>query len=111
MILGVVSYRDEAEDPRIKHSCYRLETVPLARFFVVVVDFLLVDFAGVFELDFVVLLTAVIRLPPVVLAAADLLVVFGADLPAAVGETAFGSGSVAIASIRGAVFLGIAART
>jgi hypothetical protein len=78
---------------------------------VVVVDFLPVDFAGVLELDFVVLLTAVVRLLLVVLATVDLLVVFGADLAAAVGEPAFGSGSVANASIRGAGFLGIAART
>jgi hypothetical protein len=78
---------------------------------VAVVDFFAVDLAGVFALDFVVPLTAVVRLVAVLAVAVDLLVVRGADLLEPAAEAVFGSGSVAIASMRGAGFFGLAART
>ena len=75
-----------------------------------VVDFLVVVLAGVFERDLVVDLAVVVRLAAVLDAVVDLLDVFGVDFVVLRG-VALGAGSVAIASIRGAGFFGIAART
>jgi hypothetical protein len=111
-IFCVVGNGHETQDPRVKHFCYRLEAVPLSCFFVdVVVDLLLVDFAGLFALDLVVDF-AVVRLLAVFAVDADLVPVRGADFAAVVRDAVLGAGSVvAIASMRGAGFFGIAART
>ena len=85
------------------------------------VDFLVVDFMGLFELDLVdALAVVVVRLVVGFAVAVDLLAILGADFAAAdfpasrvtlPASRPFGAGSVAIASIRGAGFFGIAART
>jgi hypothetical protein len=112
-ILGVVGDCDETQDSRIKHFDYRLEVVPLTVFLVdVPVDFLVVDFAGVLvDLEVVTVRLAALAVLVDLVGAVVLLevrnVVF---VEVARGADAFGAGS-AIASIRGGVRLGIAART